>query len=39
MAMKADRRSRAPIMLLVGAAAFGALLARVIDWRGHAHPR
>jgi len=33
-----DKR-RNPVFLLVGAAAIGALVARMIDWRSHAHPR
>ena len=28
-----------PILLAVGAFVVGLVLAKVIDWRGHAHPR
>jgi hypothetical protein len=28
-----------PAVVLIGAFAAGFLLAKVIDWRGHAHPR
>jgi hypothetical protein len=32
--------SRAESVLVVGvAAAAGVLLAKIVDWRGHAHPR
>ena len=35
------KRSSAPNPLVVAGAAFGigTLLAKIIDWRGHAHPR
>ena len=37
---KAKRRSGPSPFLVIGAAlALGILLAKVIDWRGHAHPR
>ena len=28
-----------PVVVVVAAFAVGFLLAKVIDWRGHAHPR
>jgi hypothetical protein len=28
-----------PLLVVVAAAATGILLAKLIDWRGHAHPR
>jgi hypothetical protein len=28
-----------PLLVVVAAGAAGVLLAKVIDWRGHAHPR
>jgi hypothetical protein len=28
-----------PLLVLGGAVAAGFLIAKVIDWRGHAHPR
>jgi hypothetical protein len=28
-----------PFLVVAGAAAAGVLLAKLIDWRGHAHPR
>ena len=28
-----------PLLVVVAAAAAGVLLAKAIDWRGHAHPR
>jgi hypothetical protein len=28
-----------PLLVVVAAAAAGVLLAKLIDWRGHAHPR
>lgn len=28
-----------PLLVIVAAAAAGVLLAKLIDWRGHAHPR
>jgi hypothetical protein len=28
-----------PLLVVVAAAAAGILLAKLIDWRGHAHPR
>jgi hypothetical protein len=28
-----------PILVVVAAGAAGILLAKLIDWRGHAHPR
>jgi hypothetical protein len=30
---------RSPLLVVAGAAAAGIALARVIDWRSHAHPR
>jgi len=37
----APQQQRGPNPFVVAAAAFGAgtLLAKLIDWRGHAHPR
>jgi len=38
----AERKRRGgpnPILLAVGAFAVGLVIAKVIDWRGHAHPR
>ncbi len=37
----AGRRTRGPSPFLVAAGAFavGTLLAKVVDWRGHAHPK
>jgi hypothetical protein len=32
-------RGPSPILFAVGAFAMGLLIAKVIDWRGHAHPR
>jgi hypothetical protein len=36
-----QKRSRKPSPFVVAGAAFGvgAVLAKLIDWRGHAHPR
>jgi hypothetical protein len=28
-----------PFVVVAAAAAAGVLLAKVLDWRGHAHPR
>jgi hypothetical protein len=41
MPRKPKSRRRRPNPLVVVGAAFGAgsLLAKLIDWRGHAHPR
>jgi hypothetical protein len=33
------RRRRAGWIVVAGAALAGLLLARLIDWRSHAHPR
>lgn len=33
------RRRPPAIALAVGAFALGVLIAKVVDWRGHAHPR
>lgn len=35
------RRERRPSPFLVAGAAFaaGTLLAKIVDWRGHAHPK
>jgi hypothetical protein len=33
------RGGPSPILLAVGAFAVGLVIAKVIDWRGHAHPR
>ena len=32
-------RGPSPAVVLLGAFAAGFLLAKMIDWRGHAHPR
>jgi hypothetical protein len=32
-------KSVSPFVVVAGAAAAGVLLAKLIDWRGHAHPR
>jgi len=32
-------RERAGVLVVAGAAFLGALVARVLDWRSHAHPR
>jgi hypothetical protein len=32
-------KQRSPLLAVAGAAAAGLALARVIDWRSHAHPR
>lgn len=34
-----SRRSVSPFAVTGAAFATGALLAKLIDWRGHAHPR
>jgi hypothetical protein len=34
-----DRKGPPPIVIVGAALAAGVLLAKVIDWRGHAHPR
>lgn len=34
-----DGRRRSPLPLIGAALAAGVVVARVIDWRGHAHPR
>jgi hypothetical protein len=31
--------ARRAMALVVAAAAAGAMLAKILDWRGHAHPR
>ena len=33
------KRGPSPLAVLGGAFALGAVLAKAIDWRGHAHPR
>jgi hypothetical protein len=33
------RKQRSPLLAVAGAAAVGLALARMIDWRSHAHPR
>ena len=33
------RRGPSPILVAVGAFAAGLVIAKVIDWRGHAYPR
>jgi hypothetical protein len=38
--MKAKRRGGPPPLVIVGAAfVAGIMLAKIVDWRGHAHPR
>jgi hypothetical protein len=32
-------QKRSPLLVVAGAATAGAVLARAIDWRSHAHPR
>jgi hypothetical protein len=34
-----SRKGGSPIVVIVGAAAAGVALARLLDWSGHAHPR
>ena len=36
---KKRRGGPSPILVAVGAFALGIVIAKVIDWRGHAHPR
>jgi hypothetical protein len=36
---KKRRSGPSPILVAVGAFALGIVIAKVIDWRGHAHPR
>jgi hypothetical protein len=36
---KKRRGGPSPILVAVGALALGIVIAKVIDWRGHAHPR
>jgi hypothetical protein len=36
---KSPRRGPPAIVLAVGAFALGLVIAKVVDWRGHAHPR
>jgi hypothetical protein len=33
------RKGPSPLIVLAGAFALGSALAKLIDWRGHAHPR
>jgi hypothetical protein len=35
----ARKKQRAALLIVAGAALTGVLLARLIDWRSHAHPR
>jgi hypothetical protein len=35
----ARRKQRAALLVVAGAALTGVILARLIDWRSHAHPR
>lgn len=34
-----QRPGPSPLLIVVAAGAAGVLLAKLIDWRGHAHPR
>lgn len=36
---RAGRRGPSPVMIVGAAFVAGILLAKVVDWRGHAHPR
>jgi hypothetical protein len=38
-AKRKRRKGPSPLLVLGGALAAGVVLAKVIDWRGHAHPR
>ena len=33
------RKGPSPLIVLAGAFVLGSALAKLIDWRGHAHPR
>jgi hypothetical protein len=38
-AKRKRRKGPSPLLVLGGALAAGVVLAKIIDWRGHAHPR